>query len=87
MSKKCIDCIYAKPQSGISEYYCTKTGRRFNYRRDDPDACGQFRSDDDDCHSCWECEYFTKGLFGTRCAKTGDKINEDDGACYRFIES
>ena len=87
MAKRCIDCIYAKPQSGPSEYFCTKTGRRFNFRRDDPDACGQFRSDDDEAHSCWECMHFTKGIFGTRCAKTGNRINEDDGACYRFIES
>ena len=89
MSKTCLDCVYSKMQTtgALGEYRCTKTGKRFNSRKENPNACGQFRSDDDGSYSCWECEHFTNGIFGMRCAKTGNKVNEDDAACNKFIKS
>lgn len=83
---RCMECVYSTPL-GNMKYSCSKTGRRFNYATSDPEACSEFRDSHDGLHSCYECEYYSKGLFGGYvCDRTHKKVNGDDRACSRFIE-
>ena len=84
---KCIECVFAEPRAGMGEYRCTKNGKIFNYQKEDPDACGQFRSSEDNDYSCYECEYYDNGILGKRCKRSGNKVNEYDRACSKFVES
>ena len=84
---KCVDCRYSFSVLGvIGKYECRKHTMK-PYFDLEQNACSDYDSDDDNSHSCYECEYFSENILGKKCTKQNKRINEWDRACFYFIDS